>query len=260
MSDPNPYGLRRVQDGLSYFQFPGLSAHRNLIHGVFTRHNGVSNFPFDTLNVSFTVGDHTDRVKENIRRIQSLFSAGEVICVKQLHGDGIFVPDENMTTQSGRRPSADAMITAVSGFALLVKQADCQGVIIYDPRNHVVANVHCGWKGNVRNILGRVVERMKEQFGCNTSDLIAAIGPSLGPCCAEFVSHREIFPKEFRQFMVRNNHFDLWDLSRHQLVQAGLRAEKIEIAGICTRCRTDLFYSYRGEGVTGRFGTIAMLR
>ena len=90
--------------------------------------------------------------------------------------------------------------------------------------------------------------------------MLAAIGPSLGPCCGEFVTHEEIFPKEFGRFMVGENHFDLWKLSRWQLLEEGIKEDNIEVAGICTKCRTDLFYSYRSEGVTGRFGTVVMLR
>jgi len=89
---------------------------------------------------------------------------------------------------------------------------------------------------------------------------MAAIGPSLGPCCGEFITHEQIFPNEFRQFMVRENYFDLWRISRWQLLNAGLIEENIEVAGICTRCRTDMFYSYRAEGITGRFATVAMLK
>jgi len=102
--------------------------------------------------------------------------------------------------------------------------------------------------------------RMKSEFGCEPGDITAAIGPSLGPCCSEFKTYREIFPPEFVTHMVSENHFDLWEISRMQLLRAGLMKEKIEIAGVCTKCNTDLFYSYRGEGETGRFGTVAMLK
>ncbi len=100
---------------------------------------------------------------------------------------------------------------------------------------------------------------MKKDFGCIESHLLAGVSPSLGPCCAEFVSHKEIFPDAFKRFMVQENYFDLWAISRLQLESAGLKGCNIEIAGICTRCKADLFYSYRGEGKTGRFGAIAML-
>jgi copper oxidase (laccase) domain-containing protein len=100
---------------------------------------------------------------------------------------------------------------------------------------------------------------MEEEFGCRAGDMMAAIGPSLGPCCAEFINHEKIFPAEFVEFMIRNNYFDLWALSRRQLLGASLKSENIETAEICTKCRTDLFFSYRAEGVTGRFATVAML-
>jgi YfiH family protein len=178
----------------------------------------------------------------------------------QVHGNAVFIVREGHSGTQNTIPSADAMITDLSRVALMIKQADCQGVIICDPKRSVVAAAHCGWRGNVRNILGSVVERMNHVFECRPSDLVAAIGPSLGPCCAEFVTHEEIFPESFRPFMVRENYFDLRAVSCLQLMEAGLNEENIEVSGICTRCRTDLFYSYRAEGKTGRFATVAMLR
>jgi YfiH family protein len=152
------------------------------------------------------------------------------------------------------------MITDIPSIALMIKQADCQGVILYDPIKIVFAVVHCGWRGNVHNILGSVIERMISDFKCVEADIFAAIGPSLGPCCAEFTSYREIFPDEFRQYIVGKHHFNLWEISRSQLLTAGLDETRIEITEICTRCNTEMFYSYRAEGVTGRFATVAMLR
>jgi YfiH family protein len=260
MSNPSPLDLKSVRQEIPFFQFPRLSSHRQLMHGIFTRHGGVSHPPFNTLNTSNSVGDRQENVEENLRKIRNVIKAKDIVHVKQSHGDGIFVLSQNKSAKYNGTSSADAMITDVTGIALLVKQADCQGTIIYDPNRNVVANVHCGWRGNVQNILGRVVVRMKEKFGCEKSDLLAAIGPSLGPCCSEFVSHKDIFPEVFERFMVQENHFDLWAASCWQLQGAGLQKKNIEVAGICTRCRTDLFYSYRGEGKTGRFGTVAMLQ
>jgi len=100
---------------------------------------------------------------------------------------------------------------------------------------------------------------MEHRFDCGAEDLIAAIGPSLGPCCAEFITHRDIFPPHFDDFRVSENHFDLWRLSSHQLVMEGINPDNITVSEICTRCHMDRFFSYRGEGVTGRFGTVVML-
>lgn len=260
MYTPNPIDLISVQQETPYLLFPRLSLHKKLIHGIFTRHNGISDPPFDTLNISYAVGDQPEKVTENIKKIKNIINAKDVVDINQSHGNGIVVLRQRNSGSHNNAISADAMITDLPRIALLVKLADCQGTIIYDPYRNVVANVHCGWRGNVQNILERVVIRMKEEFGCEESELLAAIGPSLGPCCAEFISHKDIFPDAFEHFMVQKNHFNLWAVSCWQLQEAGLQAKNIEVAGICTRCRTDLFYSYRGEGTTGRFGTIAMLR
>lgn len=243
-----------------YFQFPNLSGEMHLAHAIYTRHGGTSEAPFDTLNISHRAGDDPARVSRNIQMIKDAFDAGDLVYVDQMHGRDILVIHSCDLPLSGSVHRADAIITDMPNVALMVKQADCQAVVLFDPVKRVISNVHCGWRGNVQNILGCVVERMKSEFGCNASHLMAGIGPSLGPCCAEFVTHNQIFPDAFRNFMVGENNFDLWEISRSQLLEAGLRSKNIEVGGMCTRCRTDLFFSYRAEGATGRSATLVMLR
>jgi YfiH family protein len=259
MSKYNLSNLLWVQEGPSYLQFPELSKHPGISHGVFTRLGGVSEPPYDTLNTSYSVGDRADDVAENLGIIKKTMSMAHLAFMNQSHGIDIAVFRRSGDSMFHEPPDADAMITSIPGLGLMVKQADCQAVILFDPGKKVVANVHCGWRGNVRNILGMVVRRMEDAFGCTGADLLAAIGPSLGPCCAEFVTHQDLFPEDFKRFMVRENWFDLWAISRRQLEEAGLKSENIALAEVCTRCRRDLFYSYRGEGKTGRFGTVVML-
>lgn len=245
---------------ISYLQFPGLSRHGDLFHAVCTRHGGVSLPPFQSLNTGFGTGDHPDKVDQNLAAVKKLSKAEHLCTMQQVHGSDVVVLPSDDGSDLDHPIEGDALMTDRKHVALMVKQADCQAVILFDPVKKVISNVHCGWRGNTKNILGTVVDRLQSDFGCNTSHLLAAIGPSLGPCCAEFVTHQEIFPDHFRSFMVRPDYFDLWRISRYQLLQAGLRKRHIEIAGICTRCRTDLFYSYRAEGSTGRFATLAMMR
>jgi polyphenol oxidase len=243
-----------------FYQFPGLSVYPDLAHFVFTRHGGVSDFAFQSLNVSFSIGDRAENVETNLSMIREITGARSLHFMNQVHGNNLLILRES-NLQDGAAPvTADAMITDLAGVALLVKQADCQAVILYDPVKKVISNVHCGWRGNVNGLLCAVIAAMTEEFGCDPSQLRAAIGPSLGPCCAEFITHQEIFPESFRPFMIRDNYFDLWAVSRFQLVQSGLKDEHIELADCCTRCRTDLFYSHRGEGRTGRFATVVMLK
>ncbi|MCP4666736.1 MAG: peptidoglycan editing factor PgeF [Deltaproteobacteria bacterium] len=249
-----------VREPVVYFRFLKLLQNQGLVHGVFTRRGGISGSPYESLNTSYTVGDQQEDVASNLKRINAVIGAENMVFMNQRHGENILILDRNPPPKFDKAPSADALITDQPHIGLMVKQADCQGVIVFDPLKKVVANVHCGWRGNVTNILGKVVEKMKRYFGCKGSHLAAAIGPSLGPCCAEFVTHDKIFPESFQRFMVRENYFDLWAISRLQLMDAGLRGDHVEISRLCTRCRTDLFYSYRREKRTGRFGSVAMLR
>jgi YfiH family protein len=242
-----------------YFQFPELRQYGNLRHAVFTRHGGVSRPPFDSLNISYGTDDDPEAVATNLSIIKTCVGAPHLAMMNQVHGDGIVVLRQGNARTDLNPRRADALVTDIPGIALMVKQADCQSVVLFDPEHGVISNIHCGWRGNRSNILGAVTERMRSEFGCLPPMMLAAIGPSLGPCCGEFSGYRDIFPAGFRKFMTREGYFDLWEISRHQLIDAGLRAENITTARMCTRCRTDLFFSYRAERQTGRFGTVVLL-
>jgi len=250
----------RQKNECTCLQFESLSGQKRLIHGVFTRHGGVSKSPYNSLNVSYATGDKPESVEANLKVIKECIGARELLSLNQVHGRKILPLRRNDSPDLGSTTDADGFVTDITGVALMIKLADCQGVILFDPTMNVIANVHCGWKGNVCNILGAAVDKMRSDFGCKAPDIVAGITPSLGPCCAEFTTYQKIFPGEFKPFMKRENYFDLWTISRMQLMEAGLAEEKIELAGICTKCNTDLFFSYRGEGDTGRFASIAMLR
>ncbi len=247
-------------NGAALFRFPRLEAAGGMAHGVFTRRGGVSGGPFRSLNTSYGVGDHPEQVDQNLKLIQAAVGARQLVFLNQCHGERIVTVSRDAATDPRAPVPGDGLMTDLPGLGLLIKQADCQAVILADPVRRAVANVHCGWRGNVANILGRAVTGLQAAFGSRPGDLLAAIGPSLGPCCAEFVDHEQLFPQSFRRFLVARNHFDLWALSLQQLVEAGVREENVELARICTRCRTDWFYSYRGEGHTGRFATVVMIK
>lgn len=242
------------------FRYERLSQFEGLSHEVYSRHGGISKAPFDSLNVSDETGDNPTNVNANLRIVMGIMGTEQWLSMNQVHGKDISLCREGLEPATPSVVNADAIISNQSNVALMVKSADCQAIILFDPIQRVLANVHCGWRGNTLNIIAEVVTRMESYFRCKPSQIIAGIGPSLGPCCAEFITHGEIFPKHFDQFMVRENYFDLWQISRWQLLEAGLQKENIEVASICTRCRTDLFYSYRAEGTTGRFATVAMLK
>jgi YfiH family protein len=134
-----------------------------------------------------------------------------------------------------------------------VQVADCQAILLYDPIRRVVGNVHSGWRGSIRNIVDRTVKKMIAEFSCVPREMVAAVGPSLGPCCAEFIHFRDEIPEPFWKYKDESDHFDFWAITRDQLSAAGLSEKNIHISQMCTKCRGDLFYSYRCEHHTGRF-------
>jgi hypothetical protein len=250
-------GVREIP----YLEFPELSKFQDLKHAVFTRHGGVSNAPFQSLNCGTGTRDNPEHVRTNLEIVAQSMANSDLVFLEQIHSAETVLVREKDRHFGVPLAKADAMLTDLAQTGLLIKQADCQAVILYDPVKRTIANVHCGWRGNQKNILATAVRQMQAMFGSPAEEIRAAIGPSLGPCCAEFRTYTEIFPPEFRNFMIRPDYFDLWAVSRWQLMEAGLKEKHIEIAGICTRCRTDLFFSYRGEGETsGRFATVVMLK
>jgi YfiH family protein len=248
------------KNGASFFEFTNLSNFPNIGHAIFTRNCGHSKRPFQSLNVSSGLGDDENSVRKNRRVVATGIGSDDLVFIEQVHGNQVVVLDEKNSglraDPSGIIGAGDAIITNIRGKFLVVQVADCQAVLLYDPIRQVVANVHTGWRGSVKNIVGRTVGFMKKFFKCNAAHLIVGIGPSLGPCCAEFVNYKAEIPDTLWRYKTRNDYFDLWKLSIDQLTCAGVRQENIEIGNMCTKCNTDLFFSYRAEGTTGRLAAV----
>lgn len=248
------------ENGASFFQFENLKRFPEIRHGIFTRHFGYSTGPFQSLNVSLGLGDADDNVRKNRQHIAQAMGGHDLVFIEQVHDDRVVVFDsQNSVSIVGNDRDleiGDALVTDVCQKYLAVQLADCQSVLIYDPTRRVIANVHSGWQGSIKNIIGRTVAVMNNDFKCIAADLVAGIGPSLGPCCAEFINYRKEIPKIFWHYKSSADHFDFWAISRDQLVSAGVRRENIETANICTKCHTENFFSYRAEGQTGRFASV----
>jgi YfiH family protein len=251
-------------NGAAYYQFEHLAGFPEINHGIFTRAPGHSLAPFQQLNVSLAVGDDAERVERNRRLVARCMQAGQLLFARQVHGDAVLVVEGGAAGSSAadhpEGPVGDALVTARPGQFLGVTVADCQPILMYDPRRRVVANVHAGWRGSVTNVAGRTLAVMVERFGCVPGDVQVGIGPSLGPCCAEFVNYRQEIPRELWSYRRGPVHFDFWEMSRDQLTRAGVPRDQIHVSGLCTKCRTDSFFSYRGEKTTGRFPAVIGLK
>ncbi|MCJ7774614.1 MAG: peptidoglycan editing factor PgeF [Desulfobacterales bacterium] len=252
--------LLNKENGMVFYTFPNLVDMPGMVHGIFTRNGGNSIGPFRSLNVSFGVGDDTENVLENRYVISKLFNGNGIVFARQDHGTDVIVFKEGEDSVSGENTKnplvGDALISNKNQILLMIQVADCQPVMVYDPKQQDVANIHSGWRGSVKNIIGHTIRVMEDKFNCKSKDLIAGIGPSLGPCCAEFVNYQEEIPEQYWKYGVGENHFDLWELSKDQLCNTGVLPENICQSNICTKCHTEQFFSYRGEGTTGRFAAV----
>ncbi len=225
-----------------------------LTHCVTTKAGGVSVGQCEGLNLGHG-HDPPEAVSQNLDLLKQAIGLTRIVWAKQVHGTKMVAINSDET---GPVAEADGLATDQPGVGLLIKQADCQAVILAAPERGIIANLHVGWRGNVANMPAAGVRFLQDHYGVEPSELWAAISPSLGPCCAEFVNHATELPPEWGLYSVRPNHFDLWQVTWDQLNAAGVRPERIEMSGICTKC-SPKFYSYRREGVTGRFGTVVAL-
>jgi polyphenol oxidase len=247
--------IRKKQGKIEWLEFEILADQPGIVHGVFLRHGGVSGGSLTSLNAGGSTGDTDENIAENRQRIMQALKMKCFVSGKQVHGDGVACVNE----KDQHLGDCDALVTDKAHIGLMIKHADCQAAVIYDPVRRVLANVHSGWRGNVKNIYRATIQKMGQAFGSRPEDLLVGVSPSLGPEHAEFKNYKVEFPEDFWTFQVRPEYFDLWAIARHQLEQCGVLPHHIEIAGICTYANKEDCFSYRRDKVTGRHATIAML-
>ena len=187
-----------------------------------------------------------------------------LLLLSQVHGNTIATARAE-TTSTWTPPRADAAVSD-DGQAALV--ADCAPILLADRRRHVVSAVHAGWRSTLQRIASAAVQRMRAEFGTEPADLVAAIGPSLGPCCGEMgeevvqafrdAGHAdEDVARWFAREPGRRPHFDLWSANRDQLIAAGVPPEQIHSSGLCTKTYAGAFHSYRAHGTrAGRMAAV----
>ena len=159
-----------------------------------------------------------------------------------------------------RIPCTDALITNHPNIPLMVLTADCVPILLYDATTRSAAAIHAGWRGTANGIVGLTIEKMKNVFGSNPKDLVAAIGPGIGPCCFEVgddvAEHFSRWPNTvIRRPDWTKPHIDLVLANRLQLEQAGVLPQNIETSGECTLCSPQQFFSHRRNQTLGRIGT-----
>jgi polyphenol oxidase len=240
------------KNDIEWLEFDLLADIPLMRHGVFLRAGGSSQGCFSSLNSSYDVGDDPNCVSKNLVKIQEILEIPHLTWANQIHGSDIIRID---SLNKHIIPECDGLISNTSGIGLMVKHADCQAAIFYDPKNHAVANVHAGWRGSVQNIYRQTIHAMKKAFGSDPSNLLVCISPSLGPESAEFIYYENELPEEFWKFQTAPYFFDFWSISENQLMNEGILSHHIEIARIDTYLNAADYFSYRRDKITGRHAT-----
>lgn len=182
--------------------------------------------------------------------------------LKQVHGAQVARAERGGLVGRG-----DVLVTERPGLPLAVFTADCLPILLYDPLNRRLAAVHSGWRGTLQAVARAAVEALVLSGGASDS-VVAAIGPSIGPCCYEV--DRPVIEPLSRIFPDKSASWarpagpgkwmlDLWRANEDQLVAAGLSSQRIDNPRLCTACRPDLFFSYRRGRGHGRLVAVAAL-
>jgi polyphenol oxidase len=282
------WSLHRSQ-GLRTLQLAPFAKLPWLIHGFSTNIGGVSELEGQkVLNLGFQEWDSRENVIANRRRFQSVLGAKDLTLVplKQIHSDVIHLFSVNSTQSC----SGDASITNHPALLLGIQTADCVPILLVDPKKQAVAAVHAGWRGTLARITEKAIGRMRLEFASQPRDIIAAIGPSIGPCCyevgaelvakftAQFGDGAEYFDEPLsgeepdplqwlnmrppgHQPPPKNVHLDLRKANRSQLETTGVHPQNIFSCDLCTACNPSLLFSYRKQGpVSGRLMAVIGVR
>ncbi len=263
------------KNGITYITFPKLEKTRIVRHLFSTRIGGVSTGDSASMNLSFSKDNCRNNVIENYRLICGCvgIDTNNLVLSAQTHTDNIkIVTKADCGTGIFKDPFADidGLITNQSGVALVTQYADCTPLVFCDPIKKVIATSHAGWRGTVKQIGKKTVQKMQKEFGCTAKDIIAGIGPCILECCYEvdepvYSQFLEIEFLELDKIFTPhgNGHYmlNLVEANKQILLNAGILEENIDINDICTCCNCESLHSHRAtNGKRGNLGLIIELK
>lgn len=264
------------KNGVPFITFNKLNL-PGIVHGFSTRLGGVSEGYLSKMNLSFNRGDLRENVIINHKRFSEAvgYDYRKLVFSDQVHETRIYKVTKKDAGKGITKKSdilnTDGLMTNETDIPLITFYADCVPIFFYDPVKRVVAMNHSGWKGTVKNISSKMIELMKREYGCEPSDIICAIGPSICQSCYEI--SRDV-AKEFHDAytsdkflkMTKNigNGKYLLDLhlaNYYNLTDAGINPDNIDVTDICTCCNPDFLFSHRAShGKRGNLGAVIMLK
>lgn len=259
--------------GLQVIQSPLLNRVERLVHAFTTRHGGNTPAPLDSFNLARHWPTEESRADAMVNRKILCAALGldetQLTVPGQQHTTNIFVLKQG-AEKGLALPNFDGVATNAPSHPILLHFADCTPVMLVDPTKGVLCVMHAGWRGTAGGIVKKGVQLLREEFGCNPADMVAAVGPAIGACCYETGEEvadalgQTITDVEARQQVLQRGPSgkpfpDLKAVNAVQLYESGVG--EVDITAWCTACRPDLFYSHRQSGgKTGRQGALASLQ
>lgn len=262
---------RNERNGVVYYTIPLFEKTGLVRHGFSTRVGGVSTGECATMNFSFSRADEPANVVENFICLSGALDIdpGNLVITRQVHGTHCHIASREdagrLISSDGPVIAADSLIANQPDLALVKHFADCVPVFLLDPIHRAIGLVHAGWRGTAAGIAGLTVRAMMREYQTKPKDLLAAVGPSIGPCCfevgedvAQALAQR--YPSAVVRIPGRKPHVDLWRCNELDLIQSGIANEGITTARLCTACLGDTFYSHRRDrGKTGSMVAVMAL-
>lgn len=258
---------------MHYIQYPFFENNK-VISFTSTRHGGVSENTYQSLNLGLHTGDDENAVLENRKRFSQAINIPltQMVMAQQMHTDTVYKVTKQDAGRGALRysesiPKTDALITNERELCITIQTADCVPVLLFDPINKAIGVVHAGWRGTVHNITGQTIKAMQTHFNCNAANIKAIIGPSISPDNYEvgdelLQAANRAFGEKANECIVQQNnksHFNLWQANKLQLIDSGLISENIQLSNLCTYANPD-FFSARKEGIySGRIMSGLML-
>ncbi|MDD3403155.1 MAG: peptidoglycan editing factor PgeF [Hespellia sp.] len=262
--DEVQYPLEKTGDSVPYLSYPLLSETGIVNHGFSTKLGGVSEGCYASMNLGFNRGDAEENVRENYRRFGAAIGVEveDMVLSKQTHTTNVRIITEadrgNGLTVPQAFSDVDGMITNVPGLCLVTFYADCVPLYFVDPVRKAIGLSHSGWRGSVGKIGKITVEQMVQTYGCNPSDILATIGPSVCQDCYEvsedvieqFRTHYDETYWESLFYKKENGHYqlNLWRANEIVFLESGILPEHMAVSNVCTHCNHEVLYSHRAMG------------
>ena len=254
--------IKQTVNGVVFHASEQFSAAGGVVHGFASRLGGVSRGDLASLNLGIKRDDSGENVRANYARFCAAIGADadSLVMTYQVHSDDVRTAARSDILADLLDPipyETDGLVTNEPGLCLVIYYADCIPVLLYDPVKRAVGAVHSGWRGTAMGIVPKAIEKMVRLYGTDPADLLAAIGPGIGPCC--FETHQDVpeamlarWGPEVRPFCVPNDigkyNVDLKGIIRWEMTRAGVLPGRIETLDLCTGCHPELWWSHRKLG------------